>query len=200
MPPFTPEQTKQLESWASERDAILNDISAKRTEYDDISKKTSALTETHTDLENRINQAIGRLFEIERLERSRAELTSVELASLREEKAILQTELTGLKNEIAALIPQKNLLVETIANYSDVYERVLNRTSVLDEIVERTVNINNENVAQVNTLVGNLTTSVQSLIDINEENVKKGNYILAEMPKMFFALMKQAPVKKLMMP
>ena len=122
------------------------------------------------------------------------------LASLREEKAILQTEITGLKNEITALIPQKNLLVETISNYSDVYERVLNRTSVLDAIVERTVNINNENVAQVNTLVGNLTTSVQSLIDINEENVKKGNYILAEMPKMFFALMKVAPVKKIMMP
>ncbi len=172
MPPFTPEQNKQLTSWVSERDAILADISLKRTEYEEISKKTSALTETHTDLENRINQAIGRLLEIERVEASRAGLTSIELASLREEKAILQSELTGLKNEIAALIPQKNLLVETIANHTDVYERVLNRTSVLDAIVERTTNINNENVA-------------------------KGNYVIAEMPKMFFALMKQAPIRQL---
>lgn len=193
---LTPEQNQQMDSWVAQRDAILLSISTNREVNDGLVKSNKALAESNTELHDKINVSIGRLEEIEKQEKERASLTSKEIETLSTEKGILQAELVGLKAEIAALVPQKTTLVEDIKNAKDTYDRVFDRVTVLDKVVEHVTAVSAENIKEINSVVITLKSSVQEVIDTNTLNVDKANHMITELPRIFFALQRQVPVKK----
>lgn len=94
---ITLEQQNQLKSWASERDAILSDISMARSEHDLIVKANRMLTESNTEISQSILRSEGRMLELDKKEREYTEIVSSEIADLGKKKTLLETEVTSLK-------------------------------------------------------------------------------------------------------
>jgi chromosome segregation ATPase len=196
MNPFTPEQNVQLTSWASERDSILSEISVKRDELKNLTKQNENLAQSNTDLTDRINQSIGRLRELDKKEKELQVMVSSEVSVLFMQKSALQSEVTAITRQVEMLETQKNVLTHDITTFKDVYDRVVDRTAALDNIMNHVVAITDENIRKVDILMGNLAGSIQKVLDVNEANVNKANMVIMEMPKMFFELQKHQPLKK----
>ena len=196
MNPFTPEQNAQLTSWASERDSILSEIAVKRDELKNLTKQNENLAQSNTDLTNRINQSIGRLRELEKKEKEIQVMVSAEVSVLFMQKSALQSEVTAITKQVEMLDTQKRVLTYDITTFKDVYDRIVDRTAALDNIMNHVVAISDENIRKVDILMGNLAGSIQKVLDVNEANVNKANMVIMEMPKMFFELQRQQPLKK----
>jgi len=193
---FTPEQNTQLTSWASERDSILSEIAVKRDELKNLTKQNENLAQSNTDLTNRINQSIGRLRELEKKEKEIQVMVSAEVSVLFMQKSALQSEVTAITKQVEMLDTQKRVLTYDITTFKDVYDRIVDRTAALDNIMNHVVAISDENIRKVDILMGNLAGSIQKVLDVNEANVEKANMVIMEMPKMFFELQRQQPLKK----
>ena len=193
---FTPEQNRQLASWASERDTILSEIASKRDEFHILKVQNENLAQSNTEIQDSIKESRGRLAELVIREESMYRLTASENAGLSIEKMMFETKITGLKKEVEMLETQKRVLTNDITTFKDVYDRVVDRTSALDNIFNHVVAITDENIRKVDVLMGNLAGSIQKVLDVNEANVEKANMVIMEMPKMFFELQRQQPLKK----
>jgi len=66
MSEITPEQQKQLDSWAIQRDTILKEISDANTEKDNLTKGNIILAESNTEISNKVQQSVGRLEELDK--------------------------------------------------------------------------------------------------------------------------------------
>jgi cell division protein FtsB len=193
---FTPEQNRQLASWASERDTILSEIAARRDESHALKVQNENLAQSNTEIQDSIKESRGRLAELVIREEERYRLTASENAGLSIEKMMFETRITGLKKEIEMLETQKRVTTYDITTFKDVYDRVVDRTAALDNIMNHVVAISDENIRKVDILMGNLAGSIQKVLDVNEANVEKANMVIMEMPKMFFELQRQQPLKK----
>jgi len=193
---FTPEQNQQLASWASERDTILSEIAIKRDENRALKVQNENLAQSNTEIQDSIKESRGRLAELVIREEETANTTTAENAALRVEKTALEGTITLLKTQVEMLETQKRVITHDITTFKDVYDRVVDRTAALDNIMNHVVAITDENIRKVDILMGNLAGSVQKVLDVNEANVKKANMVIMEMPKMFFELQKQQPLKK----
>lgn len=198
MEPFTPEQNNQLKSWASERDSILSEIANLRTESSVLKVKNDNLAQSNTEIADKINLSLGRLAELEIKDAEMVSKVSSDISGLTTEKAALQSEVSSLKNEIETLNSKKDNIIQTINFATDVYGKVFERTNLLDRVIGHVVTVSDENIAKVNNLTANLSESIQKVLDVNEANVEKTNYVITELPKIFFAMQKHAPIKKTM--
>jgi FtsZ-binding cell division protein ZapB len=195
---FTPDQNKQIKTWASERDSLTSEIASKREENESLKKSNSALVESNTDLSNRILVSEGRIKELNNHEKDLASLISLEVAELEKIKTKLQSEVSSVKKEIESLENTKNQIIETTDFAVRTYEGVFERTQILDGIFSRATQVNDENVAKMNNLMIELNNSVQKLYNTNEANVEKANYYINELSKIFFVAQKTSPIKKIM--
>lgn len=195
---FTPEQNKQLKSWADERDSILSEIVAKREVNNTLSTQNKNLAQSNTEIADKINLSLGRLAEIETKEKEMVSKVSSEISDITTQKGSLQSEVTGLKKEIEILISKKENIIQTINFATDVYNKVFERANLLDKVIGHVVSVSDENIAKVNNLTSNLAESVQKVLDVNAANVEKANFYIAEFPKIFFAMQKDVPIKKIM--
>jgi chromosome segregation ATPase len=193
---FTPEQNQQLASWASERDSILSDIASKRDELNRLKTQNENLAQSNTEIQDSIKESRGRLAELRVREAETANTTTAENAALRAEKTGLETTITSLRKDVAMLNTQKEVLTYDITTFKDVYDRIVDRTAALDNIMNHVIAVSDENIRKVDILMGNLAGSIQKVLDVNEANVNKANMVIMEMPKMFFELQKQQPLKK----
>lgn len=198
MEPLTQEQTIQIKSWVDERDSILNDIAIKRDINAKLTANNVALAESNTDLSDRINASKVRLEEVLKKEEEVINRMSPELAASITFKAEIDSKIEVLEKDIKNLTSQKDLLIETINNYKDIYERVFERAEVLDKVVDHVTSVSTKNSREIEILLEGVKTSTQSIIDINKKNVEQSNYVISEMPKIFFALQREAPIKKTM--
>ena len=164
----TLEQIEQLKTWAAERDAILSDISVNRVENDRLLVINKQLSQTNSEITARINQSEGRITELSKKENELIDFTNSELASLSIKKSQLQGEVIGLENQINLLIPQKQLIEDTIKSLTDAHDRVFDRVSVLDKVVDHVVKVNAKNLDDINYFVKNLvdkTSGIAGMID-----------------------------------
>mgnify|MGYP000010226054 CR=1 FL=1 len=68
MNPLLPEQQKQIDSWVSQRDSILLDISIKREESAKLIERNKELASSNTEIADKIQQSEGRLIELSKKE------------------------------------------------------------------------------------------------------------------------------------
>lgn len=195
---FTPEQNKQIKTWASERDSLTSEIASKREENESLKKSNSALVESNTDLSNRILVSEGRIKELASREKEIITLTSLEVSDLEKVKTKLQTEVTSMEKDIERLNVIKNNIIETTNFATSTYETVLKKSKTIDGIFSKASEVNDENIAKMNNLMIELSNSVQKLYDTNEANVEKANYYINELSKIFFVAQKTSPIKKIM--
>lgn len=182
-PSFTPEQNKQLASWAAERDAILTDIGNKKTEKEKLTTEVKDLAESKTLISNDIQRSIGRLEELDRQEINRATFVLRDVADLDERKSVLQTEISSLEKEIDILTDKKDDLNADVEVISKVYESIFSRASEMERIISGTVKISSTNASDIKAILVDAGIELKKIIDIGQKNVEVTNRIINEIPK-----------------
>jgi len=177
------EQKKQLDSWASQRDAILVDISNKRTEKEALIKTNKDLASSNTEIANKIEQSIGRLLELEKKEEERAKLTTSEIALLISQKSKLEGDVSLLNHNVAILLDSKEALFDDIERIRKIHEAVFSRTSEIERIVGETITINSTNAREIVSILAQAGAELKKVIDIGSENVVLTQRLVAEIPK-----------------
>lgn len=193
---LTPEQKMQLASWVEQRDALLVELSDVRTAVARATKRNEELAISNTDLEDRIKHSEGRIEELAKRDEISIDLVKSEMVPLYAEKARLQEQILGLYREVATSVEEKNKLNQDIIFARDTYKDISERILALEKVTEHVTRVSSQNIKDVENMIAGLKASCQGVIDINTENVKKTNNIVNELPRLFFEMQKQAPIKK----
>ncbi len=189
-PSFTPEQNKQLASWAGERDALLKVIGERKTEAEGLTKSNQALAESNTEISNKIQQSIGRLEELEKKEKERAFLTTAENAGLTAEKSALQTEVSSLKAEIAVLLNTKKDLGADIEAIIRIHESVFARAGEIERIVGSIASVSGANSREILSILAQARNELKEIIGVGEQHVSVTRSLVESVPKLIVTLHK----------
>lgn len=187
---ITPEQKAQLMTWANQRDTLLSEISALQDEKATLEKSVSDKADSFKDIEDRMNQVLGRIEELNKKEAELPALISTKILSLEKAKTILETEVTSLTKDVSNLKLRKEEIEKDILLAISVFGSIKDETSSLEKIVGHVTKVSSDNETVINGLVENLKKSIQDMIDVNEKNVKEAGIILDKLPRMMMELRK----------
>jgi len=187
---ITPEQKEQLNTWASQRDAILLEISGLTTLRDTIQDKNKQLSESNSDIIEQSVFVSGRIEELKKKESELPLLISKEIASLSSEKTLLESQVTELKNSIIPLVEKKESLEKDIDFSIKTFEAVKTDTLSLEKIVDHVKKVSEQNKFIVEDLVETIKKSSQEVVDLNQKNVSETNMVLEKLPAMLVELQK----------
>lgn len=179
MDELTPEQKKQLQTWAEQRDSILGEITTHRREEEKLVKHNKDLSESNTELETTIQMNRGRILELDKQEKVRAKFISLEVYELEKKKTRLESIVSGLEKNISTLTARHEDITSNIKTLIETHDRVYARTSVLDQVVDRVTRVNGQSINEVNIMISGLKDSVSdmstSLVELNDGIFKKAN-------------------------
>lgn len=196
-PEITPEQNSQLSAWATQRDAILLEISGLKTNRDQLLEQNKTIASAYQETETQMNIVKGRIIELEEKETERANLVSKVISSLESEKSILETRIIDLSKVIDALTTQKESLVEDIQSSLLVLDSVKEGTSSLASVVEHVIKVSGDNKLVIEGLMESMKKSSQEVVDLNNKNVKATNFVIEKVPAMLVELQKRNLIRKL---
>lgn len=185
-----------MESWASKRDILLEEISVLTSKKEEMEKENIYLGVSSKDIQSQIDQSIGRLSEIKKQEKEFENKISKEVSDLKIEKATLDFELPILRKENEKLKLEEKEIISNLSTLTDVQEKVFNRTSLLNEIIEKVTEVSKKNISDIDTFVENLKKSIQDLIKANENNIEKTNIVIDRLPKVLFELRRPQVIRK----
>jgi len=182
MSEITPEQQKQLDSWAIQRDTILKEISDANTEKDNLTKGNIILAESNTEISNKVQQSVGRLEELDKKEVERKNLVSTDLLVLEKQKTTLESSITSLSGDVRDLILQKNDLIILIKFLTETHKEIFDRTGILQEVIGHVKKISEGHISDLNIFFNTLKKNIQEIIDLNSENTKQTKIVLEKLP------------------
>jgi chromosome segregation ATPase len=185
------EQQTQLKSWATERDSLLSVISVLKNENQILNQRNSELALSSQEIEQKINQSLGRLEELDKREVEKAGVISREISSLTNVKTTLESQITNLAKQVDSLTDKKNHLTEDISTLSDIHSKVFNRMGVLDKVVDHVTRVSDQNTNDISKMVADLKKSIQEIIDVNKQNTQETILIADKLPRMFFDLQRE---------
>jgi predicted nuclease with TOPRIM domain len=189
-PELTPEQKQQLSSWTGQRDLILTEIATRKTENERLTKTNIDLSNSNTEIQEKVKKSEGKLEELEKKEFEFSLLIKKENAELSQQKTQLETRVDGLKKEIEILEPHKISLEETIKTLADIHDRVFGRADDLNKEIDSSRQTNLQTMREIENLFISIKNQLQSIININAENVSKTNVVINDLPHIIFDLQK----------
>ena len=195
-PTITPEQTKQLASWVSQRDLILVDIGNKKTEQEKLTKTNLELAESNTEIQNSVQQFIGRLEELDKKEKEYTTKVGVALSDFLVEKNTLEVRIEYLKKEIDLLECERITLIGMFEDLKNVHTDILGNANEMNKTVGENVKLNSQSTIEIRNLLNDIKGEVQKIHDVNSENVEKTNRVIAEIPRIVFDSHKPQIIKK----
>lgn len=188
MEDLLPEQKKQLGAWVVQRDAILDSIAKKRVEEQGLIDSVKTLSDSETDLSNRIQQSIGRIVELDSVEKKRVDLVSKEIVDLESQKTRLETEVEFYKKDIESMKIEKGELAKDIVLLMQAHDSVFSRMSILETIIEHITRTNSLNVGDLEKSVSQLIEKVQTILNQSTIHLDAHTKILGDIPKLFVEL------------
>ena len=169
---ITGEQKVQLGRWADQRDGLLKEVSYLQGEKDSLIKFGQDQNDSNAEAAARALVIKGNIEILEQNERDRENIISKNCADLLVKEAELQARVSKLEQDIPKLEEKKATLISDIAVLTDTHDRVYNRASILDQVVDRVVHINDDNINKVNTFVSELGKTVlavkSNLLSVSE--------------------------------
>ena len=94
---MTSEQKEKLLLWSNQRDALLSEIAVLADQKGKLLKDNAEITASSIDTAQRIEQAKGRMAELDEKEADYISIVSAQIPDLLAEKARLEATITGLK-------------------------------------------------------------------------------------------------------
>jgi len=181
---LTPDQKSQLLTWAGQRDAILLEISNLQSTKENLQAINKSLSDSNTDIETRLIEYRGRIAELLTKENDLLPLISKDIADLKEEKSVLQAEITSLNKLIENLSIQKTLLDTDVSFALSTFNSVKDESLLLDKVIGHVTTISGKNVTTINNLVESVKEGMQKLIDLSNIASSNSKTIIDELPKL----------------
>jgi len=184
MEEITPEQKSQLKTWAGQRDTLLSEISNLQTAKEKLVTSNKEMAEAHSNMNDNMNQVIGRIEELKKKEAELPLLISKEIASLQARKTCLETEITNLSKLVEVLTVQKTSLEKDVSSALATFTVVKDEAITLDGVVDHVVRVSKNNETFINDLVQKLGKSLEEIIEVNKKNVSETNVVIDKLPRM----------------
>lgn len=197
MPPeITPDQKVQLDTWASQRDAILAEISVLQIAKDALIVENKKLANSNTEIDARMNVTLGKIAELETKEREFATLVSIDVANLEKQKAVLEADIAGLNRSVGALTTQKTGLEASVAFLVETFKSINERVGLLESVVNHVTVISDRNVGIIGSMTESVKSSLSNLIEAQNAAVEKSNFVISELPKVFLEVQRKSLVRE----
>lgn len=193
---ITPEQKAYLATFAGRRDAALLEISNLQIAQEKIEKTNKELAKSCSDTEVRMNQIIGRIEELQKKEAELPLLVSKEIASLQSQKTCLETEIMNLSKLVEVLTVQKTSLEKDVSSALATFTALKDKAISLDAIVDHVKRVSGDNERDINSLVSNLKSSLEEIIEVNKKNVFETNVVIDKLPRMLVEIQKKGLISK----
>lgn len=187
---LTPEQQAMLNTWVGQRDSVLKEIANARVEEEKLLTSNKDLSQSNTEIANKIQQGIGRLEEIEKHEAERKNLVSSELVTLESKKTALETTITSLEGDVKQLGENKTELLRDVANITGFHDHVFEKAHGLVGIISESITVSQETGQKIVALLEAAGVELQKVIDVGEKNVDKTNKLVLEIPQLIVDLHK----------
>jgi len=194
-PEMTSEQKENLKTWAEQRDSILSAVSVLISEREKLQRINNELTASNTDIETRMNEIRGRIEELKIKESELPLAISKEVAFLQSKKDTLSAEINSLSKIVEILTSQKTSLEADVSFALNAFDVVKGETFLLDKIVDRVATVSQDNTNKIDSLVANLATSLEEIIEVNRKNVFETNVVIEKLPAMIMEAQKHGLIK-----
>ena len=192
---MTAEQKKSLVTWAEERDSILAEIAILKIEKENLQKVNKDLANSNTDIETRMIEIRGRIEELKIKEAELPLVISKEVAFLQSKKSTLESEITSLSKIVEILTTQKTSLEADVSFALSNFEVIKGETFLLDKVVDKVTTVSQDNTTKINSLVSDLATSLEEIIEVNRKNVFETNVVIEKLPAMIMEAQKHGLIK-----
>jgi len=194
-PEFTKEQNNQLKTWAEQRDEFLFENSNLKNEIEKKQTLNKELANSNSDIETRISESRGRFEELKIKEEEYKPVISTEIALLEAKKSGLEVCVSSLNRLNEILSNQKISLEKDISFALSTFETVKDEALLLGKIVDKVTTVSNDNSNRINTLVDNLSKSLEEIIEVNRKNVLETNIVINKVPKLIMEAQKNGLIK-----
>lgn len=192
---MTAEQKKSLVTWAEERDSILAEIAILKIEKENLQKVNKDLANSNTDIETRMIEIRGRIEELKIKEAELPLVISKEVAFLQSKKSTLESEIASLSKIVEILTTQKTSLEADVSFALSNFEVIKGETFLLDKVVDKVTTVSQDNTTKINSLVSDLATSLEEIIEVNRKNVFETNVVIEKLPAMIMEAQKHGLIK-----
>ncbi len=194
---FNPAQQKQLETWAEQRDKIIQEIGSLSTERDSLLKENKEHGLAYSDLQKSIAEAKGRLLEINAVEERFKTSLSLEVTELIARKGRLESEIETKNIELKGIEDKKKTLLSTIDTIISLHDKAFDRIGVMDEMVSSVKLISQDNIFEMKQFLQAVKTSCEEIVAVNRENVATAKIVLDKFSKFIFEIQKPIPLRNL---
>lgn len=193
--PYALDQQKQVETWAEQRDRILNDIRIHAADLEITKKASKEQALALADLERSVSEKRGELNAIITAEERFKTSVSSEIADLSLQKSNLEKEIEFKKAEIAALDIRKSETLENIKVLDVINEKVVNRSAEIDGIISKAIRLSEEGTSDITSLLTIVKKGCEEIVEVNQKNVKETNLVLEKLPAMIVELQKKKLIR-----
>lgn len=189
-------QQQNLQSFAEQRDALISEISIKRSELETITKTTTELEAHNSFLNKEIAQKEKAIELMETFEEERSLLISQNLSGLITKYQTLTEVVPLLEKQVETLNNEIDIKTKQLSAFTETMDYQIKQVKGLDEVVRNTVRINTENLSELNHFIVSARNSVESLsiIDSYVAKVKSLSDFFTESEKrskLYLALSKE---------
>ncbi len=199
-PEITPDQKKQLKSWADQRDEILASIEVARTEFGTLTTRNVELANSNTEIETKIYKAEGRLTEMNVREAEYEVIVAAEIVDLEKNKTRLESVVSSLEMNLVILEGRKLSVENALTAMVNAHDKIFARAEGLNKIISEAMTKNVDGLHEVQTIIEDVKKTGAAVVAANTHNVEVTNRVSVEIPRLLVEArritMERGPVVK----
>jgi len=199
-PEITMEQQAQLNTWASQRDAILLEISGLENIKGVLLKTNREIAESNKDIADRENVIRGRIEELKINELELPKLLRKEILPLEKEKTLLESKVTSLQKEASLLEEQKMSLRKDIVASLEIFDSLHEKSGTLEKVIGCAVKVSEQNEKDIKKLVDGIISGMEELVSKNNEAILTTNNVIEQLPKVFLEVQRKSLIRNVINP
>ena len=179
-----------------EKDNLETEIASLKDQKYKLAKQLLEMAETHTEISDNIIASKARLEELAKKEKEFVEMITIDSAFKVGQKSRLEVEVSSLKKEIEVLTPRKNKIKEDIDFLINVQEKVFNRASIMEKVVDNVTRVNSLNMGELESSVNLLKSKIEEILKLSNEDLQAHKNVLDEIPRLFVELRRKSLIRE----
>jgi len=185
-----------IETWTEKRDTLLREIGILETEKADRTKENAQAGLNLDEINKQIAEARGRLAELDALEERKKNSLSIEVAELEARKSRLEGECTEKEKAIVKATEEENRISDSITLLSNAHGKMSDQAAIVNKVVGDMIETTQNHVNNTRTIMLEIETVSNRVIEKGNENVKQTGIILEKLPRYIFELQKPIPIRR----
>lgn len=193
---FTPAQVKALQTWTEQRDALLRDLGVYSAELETTKAADTAAGLALADKHRQIAEAEGRLSVLDRLEETKKNSVSIEVAELEARKSRLETECAAQEGEMNASKREQGVVLGSTTALIAANKMMGDQAQIVKSVVSDLIETSKLALSDTKGIMADIKTISDQVIEKSTANIGQTNIILEKLPKYVFELQRPIPIRR----